>query len=314
MEDKGSIAFGVIGITTLIGLAIGITLASFEVRGANNATVTTRLNVTNTEPVLKSVALSSNHTPSNQVDLNPGGTVIVNCTGYVWDPNGAGDIETVNATLYDYSKGMGTTEDRNYRYINRTCSPCVAITSSNSSCTCLFSVWYYANNGTWQCNMTVADSYNLTSSNISNNITINPLVALDVPSELDYGNLSVTETSGFIGMNISNLGNVPINISVRGWGGTLDYNGHFDDTCMICETGNISAYYEKYSINTSMSYANMTNLTNTSAKIPNFILPVRTNDSRYGNDTNTTYWRIYIPLAIGGYCNGTLEFTAEETA
>jgi len=305
---------GFLQILTLIGIAIGITIESYEVIGVNNQTVVTRVNVTNTEPSLKAVVLNSNQTPSNELDLNPGGTITVNCTGYVWDPNGASDITNVNATIYDYSEGMGTTEDNNYRYINKSCGSCLTVTSTNSSCTCRFSVWYYANNASWQCNMTVADSYNFTSQNISNNMTINTVVGMNVPTELDFGNMSVTETTSTpIPLNMTNYGNVPINFSLRGWGGTNAYSTDYNDTALICEIGNISNYYERYAINTSVNFGNMTNITNSSSGIPNFDIPVRTNDTVHGNASNETYWRIYIPPSIAGFCNGTLQFTAEET-
>ena len=145
-------------------------------------------------------------------------------------------------------------------------------------------------------------------------VTINPVLALTVPNEIDYGNLSVTETSSDIPANISNWGNVPINISVRGWGGTGDYSDAYANLSMICDYGNISIGYERYNITNGSGYDSMTNLTNTSTGIPNFDLPTRTNDNNYDTDTNTTYWKIQIPLTIGGYCNGTVQFSATDTS
>ena len=54
-------------------------------------------------------------------------------------------------------------------------------------------------------------------------------------------------------------------------------------------------------------------ITNISTMIDDFTLPVRTNDTAYGKDTNETYWMIEVPLSVGGYCNGTIVFTASAT-
>jgi len=131
-----------------------------------------------------------------------------------------------------------------------------------------------------------------------------------VPAEIDYGNLSVTETSSDMPANISNFGNTPINISVRGYGGTTNPDNPAD-LCMECAYGNISMGYEKYSLSSGTDYSAMTALTNTSTEM-NLPLPVRINDSNYEDDTNTTYWKIQIPLSIGGVCNGTLQFIGQE--
>jgi len=267
--------------------------------------------VTNTEPNLYNVFVVS-----PPINLVAGNTTIVNCTGEIEDINGWSDITKVNATVYDITQGHNpnpTTADNNYRYFNTSCN-CTSISANNASCPCLFAVQYFANNGTWQCNMTIADSFGLSDSMNSSTFTINTVIGIGVPNEVDYGDMSVTETSAYIPGNITNFGNVPINISVRGWGGTESYSAAYNDTSMICETGNISIYYERYAINTSIAYENMTNLTNTSTGIPNFDLPTRTNDNNYDTDTNTTYWKIQIPLTIGGYCNGTVQFSATDTS
>jgi len=57
----------------------------------------------------------------------------------------------------------------------------------------------------------------------------------------------------------------------------------------------------------------MTNVTGNLTNIQNWNLPVKTNDTNVGNETNTTYWRLEIPLNVGGNCNGTIEFRATQT-
>ena len=145
--------------------------------------------------------------------------------------------------------------------------------------------------------------------------TINPLLALDVPAEIDYGNLSVTETSVQKNTNVTNYGNIPINISVRGWGGDSESEFVGANLSMICDYGNISMAYEKYSTLSGSDYNGMTDLNNATKQI-NWTMPIplRENDSVLGNSTNTTYWKLQIPLTVGGSCNGTVEFSAVDAS
>ncbi|MEA2036793.1 MAG: hypothetical protein U9O94_04755 [Nanoarchaeota archaeon] len=311
---KDNIWIMAIGLLILVGVGIGITLEASDVGGFNNRTIT-KVNVTNVFPVIYRVSVIN----SAPIDLEPNGTISLNCTGLIYDGNGWDDIVEVNATFYDTSWGDGDTFDNNYRYQNASCnSSCTVIPNSNNnnaSCYCLFDVYYYANNGTWGCNMTVSDATGLEDSDNSTVVAINTLVGIEIPqSELDYGDMSVTEMSNYSVINVTNIGNVPLNISVRGWGGTAEYNLSFNDTCMICETGNISNFYQRYTNNLTIAqqstYANMTNLSNTSTLIPSLRLPVKTDDNNVGNETNSTYWKLYIPSGVSGFCNGTLEFSA----
>jgi hypothetical protein len=59
----------------------------------------------------------------------------------------------------------------------------------------------------------------------------------------------------------------------------------------------------------------MINLTNSSVQI-NWTTPIpaREDDNAYGNSTNSTYWRLQIPLTVGGTCNGTIEFSAVDAS
>ena len=293
----------------LLAFALSLTLGSYNVDGATNDTIFAKVNVTNTEPTLYSVVVDP-----GSIDLTPGNTTKVNCTGEIYDINGWDDIIIVNATLYDSTYGDGITFDNNYRYVNATCnSSCTSLSTTNASCTCTFNVEYYANNGTWQCNMTAADSGGLVSTRNSTLYNINTVIGIDVPAEIDFGNLSVTETSSQIVANVTNLGNVPINISLRAFGGTNESEIDAGNYSMICAYGNITTGYQRYSINSSVAYSAMDNVTNTSTEVQVFKVPVRTDDNNYGNTTNATYWRLQIPSEISGFCNGTIVYTASET-
>ena len=303
VPDKIEKFFGYIfflGLILFIFLS-GTTIISLNVSGSSNSTTLTKVNVTNTEPSIYSVTL----TPSS-VDLNAGGTKRVNCTAFVYDLNGGDDITYANATLYDTSQGYGKTTDNNYRYRNESCS-CIVISTNNASCSCLFDVWYYANSGSWECNITAYDSYNIGDTAVSNTITVNEVIGIDSSSEIDYGQISVTQTSDEKTADIINIGNVPINITVRGYGG--DDRNNPQNSAMVCEQGTIPIGYEKFSITSGQNYDSMTALSNNTISM-GITLPVRTNDTSYDNDKKQSYWRIYIPSSVAGYCNGTIEFFA----
>ena len=305
---------------------MGVTLTGNYVSGDNitNDTVITKLYVWNTEPELYNVTVS----PA-VIDLTPGNTTKVTCTGEFWDYNGWQDVGingSVSAVLYHVlsSKAIDP-DDKNYHFSNSSCvgnTSCVEIAGSNGlngTCNCTFEVDYFANNGSWECNMTIVDGgRNITdpdriytfNDTLTGSALITSLVAFDVASDtIDYGNLSVTETSDNMTENLTNLGNRPINISVYGYGNEsnpLNYS-------MICEYGQIPAGYERYSVNVSADYDSMIQLSNESVGIQDFKLPQRVNDAGYGSDRNQTYWRLQIPLSMGGVCNGTIIFEATET-
>ena len=299
---------GLIFFLSIFALFTATTIMSSDVLGVNNMSTITKVNVSNSEPDLYKVIIAP-----NPIDLNPGSTYKVNCTGYVYDINGWGDIIKANATLYDTTQGNGGAIDNNHRYQNLSCN-CTQFETENfnASCTCTLDVFYYANNGTWRCNMTIMDQHGLKDTLNSSTAVINSVIGINTPSEINYGNLSVTETSEEKIANISNYGNVPINISIRGYGG-YDTNNP-DNLSMTCNIGNISILYERYSTIRGTSFTDMINLSNITKEIDDFKLPIRTNDTNYGNDTNATYWRIYIPNSVAGSCNGTIEFYATDSS
>jgi len=317
---RKTITFVAILLTLVVTFFISsISMITPYAIGANitNDTTLAKVWVWNTEPNVTKVVIS----PS-PIDLTPGNTTEVNCTAYVWDYNGWTDINFTNSTFYHATlSSSGDTDDNNIHYTNETCG-CVQVPGSatNATCTCTFNVWYYARNGTWTCNMTAHDNggnateriYNFNASSVTN-VTLNTIIGINVPPEIDYGNLSVTETSSTIPLNVTNWGNVPINVSVKGYGGVDDELPNVQNLSMTCEYGNITHGWQRYTITSSDDWSDMTNLTGNYTYVDDFRLDLRTNDSAYGNDTNLTYWAIQIPLTVGGYCNGTIVFSATET-
>lgn len=317
---------GIIGLLALAAFAwilIGVSFTTNYVFGANitNNTVLARVNITNTEPNITFVVVDDDTaSPASQIDLTPFGVTVVTCNATIFEYNGVNDINAnkTNGTFYIQSIGSLAAPDNNSLYRNESCGRCTQNSATNISCDCRFAVQYYANDSsTWRCNMTITDKggtqvsgseLNLSSSGVSNTVTINKLLAINTSTLIDYGNLSVTQTSSEIRNNVTNAGNINLNLTLRGYGGTNESIGQ--NVTMMCDLGNISFGSQRYMVgNAGTAFANMVNLTNQTVNT-NFTFPSRVDDANFGADRNSTFWRLQVPLSVGGICNGTIIFGA----
>lgn len=259
--------------------------------------VTSKVNITNAYPVITSIIIDQN------IVLNAGSTKLINCNVSLYDWNGANDIVKVNATLWDNNSVNYTDPlNNNTLYFN---SSCLNVTANGyyANYTCSFDVWYYAKNGSnWICNATVIDNYNFTDYEY-NLTTINSLFAINVTPTIDFGDMAVGDIKNNITANVTNFGNMPINVSVNGFGETPG-----DGLAMKCAIRNISIDNMKFSINGTETWTQKTNLSTTLKNITGLTVPKRTADMTW----NTTYWDLYIPPSENpfGICNGTVVFTA----
>lgn len=255
------------------------------------------ITIQNLAPIISNLNLQQD------IYLTPGANVTVFCNATVTDYNKATDIGAVNATFYQESTGSNAADDKNFHYSN---TSCINYSSSlfESNYSCAFNVAYYANNGAWQCNLSVQDNSNVTDHDTGLSL-INELLAIDVsPGIINYGNLAATDTSAEdVNITISNFGNVDFNISLYGFG--IEEG---DNLSMNCEKRNISISNQRYSLSYNTPYDDMINLTNNSVQIPDLILPQRTDDLNTGNDTNKTYWKLKVPPLVSGVCNGSIVF------
>ena len=259
------------------------------------------ITIQNLAPAISRIATFS------PVDLIAGDNLTLFCNATINDNNTASDIKVVNATFYQPSVGTNAQDDNNNHYTNNSC---VNISSSvfEANYSCGFKVAYYANNGTWQCNVTVMDYSNVS---IFGNIStiINELMALEIsPSIIDYGSLQATNISANdVNVTIRNFGNIPINVSVRSF--ALNESLAYLNLSMTCQTGNISNANQRFSTLNGTDFTQMTRMNNESQLI-NITLQQRTNDIAFGNDTNSTFWKLQIPTLPAGACNGTIIFSA----
>lgn len=321
--------FGVALLALFLLAIIGVSFNSNPVNAVNitNTTVRTTVNVTNTEPNITYVFVDDldSGNPTGDIDLVANGVKVVSCNASIFDYNGWQDINatSVNGTLYINSVGGGTA-DNNHRYVNTSCGSCrQGGSSTNASCDCRFALQYYANDSNqWRCNISVDDTGGtqkisskifLSDTEISQAYTITKLLAINTTLLINYGNLSVTETSSEIEHNVTNAGNINLNLTLRGFGGSQngeDIMPGGGNTTMFCDFGNITHGYKRYAIGSSgFPFSDMKNLSNMT-KRTNLTLPARINDINVDRDQNSTYWKLQVPLGVGGICNGTIIFGA----
>jgi hypothetical protein len=277
-----------------------------------NVTVDTTVNISNSPPQILSLIIDEVVAGEN-VTLLAGRTRTVYCNFTVRDWDGTADINRSNATLWHSSSLINNSNDNNDHYFN---SSCVQVGTSglyDSLYQCAFDVQYYANNGTWYCNATVADHYYFSQPNenytdTGQNTTIfNNLYALNISTKLiDYGEVAVEDYSAEQIINVTNFGNRDINVSVRGYG-----VNESDGLAMNCSAqGNITISNERYAITSGVAFGSMNQLSGTNTNIDVLQVSQRINDTQA--NWNSTYWKLYVdPTNVpAGICNGTVVFTA----
>ncbi|MBN2421976.1 hypothetical protein JXB41_02005 [Candidatus Woesearchaeota archaeon] len=267
-----------------------------EAQAAINQTLNTTVNISNTMPEITVLVCPSD------LDLEAYGNKTITCNVTVYDYNN--NTLGVNATFYYYLNDADDPDNKNIHYTNVTCGN-VTVQDYEMNFTCGFEVAYFANNGTWYVNATAFDIFGSSMSNISNAVTINPLIAIYIPSDtvLDFGELSTGDISADKLANITNAGNMPINLSVSGWAVTKG-----DGLAMNCTYGSINRTYQRYEITAGQSWSAMNLLPISDIMITDFHIAKTTNQTY--PETNSTFWKIWIPPYAGGICNGKLLFTA----
>lgn len=256
-------------------------------------------------------------TPPREIDLTAAGNTTVSCTGIVTDLDGDATLSNGSSEFFDLTNSFfGDSDDNNDHYTNGSCSLDSAFGNENQSlASCTYSVRYFANSGNWNCTLRVYDNQSISGFR-SNTTTINTLLAFSLPDLIDYGTVSAGNVSDERIVNITNVGNARVNLSLSGYG---RYVG--DGNAMNCSLGgtrNISISYEKYNLTASNAgglnlaqfesrYVNLTS----NAITRRFNLNWRQNDASSGvDDYNATYWRIYVPAGVAGSCTGNVVFGA----
>jgi hypothetical protein len=240
--------------------------------------------------------------PSANAVLNAGTAKLVECNITIRSDAGQNNITDANVTFYTGASTDNSPITNVSKYLNTSCTR-VESTAFTRTYSCGVQLLYYAANGTWFCN-TTGIATNGFASNVSN-FTVDPLYAITVNDTfMDFGNLQTGALSDNITQNITNVGNMEINISVRGYGRVMDDNSSF-----TCATQNLSIDILKFAGNITATYDEKESLANVSKQL-RFTME-RQNDPSI--KTNSSFWQVQIPANISstGQCNGTIIFQAE---
>ena len=272
----------------------------------------------NSPPVINNISVDDIFAiPTGEIDLTPASTTEIICEGIITEYDGNSSLENISAEFFDTSASFyGDGDDNNYHYTNDSCYLDLGYGNSNEAYfNCSFNIEYYSNSGNWNCTAEVYDNLSISGTK-SNNTNINTLLALSMPSIADFGIVDALQAGSEIVINVTNAGNVKMNLSLSGYAVNIN-----DGNAMNCTMGsvkNISIDYAKYNL-TSSTPGNLnlsefegfyTNLTSSPAT-EEFNLNYRQNDAGPGSEEiNQTYWRIYVPGGVSGSCTGNIVFGA----
>ena len=177
--------------------------------GESNVTVITYLDIGNVFPELSNITIQNN---ASSVTLIPNSTKLIYCSALTTDYNGRNDVNHASGVFFDhYNSTYGAADDNNLHYTNSSCT----ITQDGTYTdwiNCTFNVWYYANPGLWNCTIRVNDSFNKEAYG-SDTISVSSLLALGLPDSIHYGLVNATEVSLENLTNVTNYGNVRLNLS-----------------------------------------------------------------------------------------------------
>lgn len=310
IQKKTLIFFIFLEITLFLILFSLFPKGVFAGVGSPNVTVITNLTVGNVFPEFSNVTIEAN---ASSMALTPNTSRVVYCSGLVTDYNGWQDVNHSIGVFFDIANSSYLNpDDNNDHYTNSSCS-ITADGTYTAWVNCSFNVWYYANPGNWNCTLWVNDTKNKTGYG-SDTISVSSLLALGLPDFIYYGEVNATEVSEENITNVTNYGNVKINLSLSGYGFRVN-----DGNAMNCTLGaikNISINQEKYNLTASnpgvldlqQLISNYTNLTSAPV-VKHYNLDYRKNDT-FNEAINASYWRIYVPLGVAGTCQGNIVFGA----
>ncbi len=233
---------------------------------------------------------------TDPVNLIAEGYKTVWCNATATDQNGWQDVDEANATLFIAPAAHSSADDNDDHYTNSSCTV-GAGSGYNAPIICSFRVAWHADDGEWTCNITVNSTGDSGWGN-KTDITVNQLLSLNVTDLLDFGSLSVGETSGDETLEVNNTGNVQIDIQVNG-------------TDMDCHSGTIDVSQIHYNESDSVAWASMCELTTAPADTcPAFSSSFNLADGAAAS--KETYWKLQVPESVGGSCSGWL--TVQATA
>lgn len=251
--------------------------------------------------------------PQNEIDLIPADVREIICNSTAFSYDGEYSITNASAKLFDNVNSLyDSLDDNNSHYTNYSCDIDYSYGNSDEvKISCKFNLWYYANSENWNCTIETMD--NLSTYGRGGDLSfVNPLLALGLDSIATF-NLNIGQITDEEQLNVTNYGNVKINLSLSGYAATEN-----DGLSMNCTEGdkNISINYTKFNLTASNpgaitltdfqnEYVNLTSY----PKVKDFNLNYRQNENA-NEAVDSTYWRIYVPSTVSGNCQGNIIFGA----
>ena len=269
----------------------------------------------NTPPTSINLTIEDTLTsPQNEIDLTPASTTHTTCSGVLQDLEGDSSIQSVVAEFFSSSSSFGASDNNKKHYTNSTCQINSTYgTSYQAMISCSFEIEYYAEFGSWQCQINATDNYSASIS-ASDTTTVNTLLALGVDSAMEFGAIDNEKVGQEIETKVTNYGNVKMNLTLSGYGNTPS-----DGNAMECGSSDIPVDYMKFNLTTSnpgdltlsefeATYQNLTTGPTTHA----FNLNSKQNDLQ-GEANASTYWRVYVPQGVSNNCTGNIVFGATQS-
>jgi hypothetical protein len=290
-DESGRVGLNTVNVT--------VTGAGFDI--AENLTMNSAPNITN-------VTVDDYYTAIlEEIDLTPANTTLVYCTGIIEEFENFSSISNITAQFYANTSYYNQADDNNYHYTNNTCLKDDAYGNENQTfVNCSFTIEYYSNSGLWLCTINATDSY--TASNIASDfISINTLLAIGTNNTINYSLVNANAVSPQVMVEITNYGNVKMNLSLSGFGNISE-----DGNSMNCDGGNISIDYTKYNLTASNpEYMGLTTFETLFKNLTSYptIEPINL-DNRQNDLTNEAhaniYWRVFVPASVGTTCQGNI--------
>ena len=253
------------------------------------------------------IATSSDEysTGLSNITLTEAGTTTVYLNGTIDDANGDLDLNSVHTKFYRTNLTESCSDDLNNCYTNATSTCTIANadgtpedTEANFSCP--IELPYYADatgdggryDEDWTAYVTVID--NSAGEGVgTSTVEVNALLAVDIPTSIDYGSLGTGETTS-TPMSITQHGNESVDLWVSG-------------TEMSCDNGNdIPVGNQAWALD-DLGYASSEALTGSSTDT-DFGLGYRENGT--GVVAEDLWWSILIPSGVLGSCTGTTTVVA----
>ncbi|OGG61213.1 hypothetical protein A3C87_03645 [Candidatus Kaiserbacteria bacterium RIFCSPHIGHO2_02_FULL_49_34] len=295
-------------IGTLIAVAF-LLIVGIVLRYTGAADVTTTAEIVNEPPTVDTINFASEAFGTgvyNPIGFTPllGTDSKLHITGIVADANGAQDIATTSVAFYRSALDNTCTADKNNCYHLLSCdlaTSTISDTEIQYNCPLDIAFWVDATDTGgrfplqhWVAKVATSDQA-AESHNLDATITMNSLLAVNIPDDINYGTRDLGEKS-----TIEN--NVETPIQQRGNSrADIEVSGN-DMSCSV--TGFIPVQNQRWA-NADVDYGSIANT------------PLSTTDTRVGFDIfyrdndaaelyKTLYWNIGIPdTGVKGICAGT---------